>query len=99
MEKRVDYYVKLRGLPFDVEKREVIEFLSSIKDIKDEDVAFRFRNNGGFSGLAFIKLQSEEDEKEALGYHRKYLDKRYVEVFTSSQEEFISADHTKKDFK
>jgi hypothetical protein len=99
MEKREDYYVKLRGLPFDIEKKEVLEFLSSLKYLTEDDIAYRFTYNGGFSGLAFVKLQSEEDQTEAKSFHKKYLGKRYVEVFASNETEFNSAMHTKTDTK
>ena len=61
MEKRVYFYVKLRGLPFDVDSKGIKEFLSSLNEIKTEDIVFRYRRDGKFSGLAFVRLNGEED--------------------------------------
>ena len=44
-------------------------------------------------------MDSEDILQEALSYHRKYINKRYVEIFSSSYEEFISAIHTDKESK
>ena len=83
-------------MPFDVSENQVIKFLGTITGLSEDDCAFRYRRDGKFSGLAFIRLVSEEDQQIALTYHKKYIGDRYVEVFKSSRTEFKSAVHTGK---
>ena len=44
---RQEVFVKLRGLPFDVERQDVLDFLDapSLKKLTVEDVAFRYKRS------------------------------------------------------
>lgn len=81
-----------------MERQDVLEFLGSLKNLKVDDVAFRYKKSRQFSGLAFVKLANKEEMEECLTYHKKDIipDQRYVEVFVSSKTEFKSALNTKE---
>jgi len=84
-------YFRIRGVPYDAEVQDILDFFKEVKDIDESDIALRFQRDGRFSGLAMVRVHSAEDEQIALDMHRKYLGKRYVEVFHSEKEEFQSA--------
>ncbi|XP_037672907.1 probable RNA-binding protein 19 [Choloepus didactylus] len=70
--------VKLRGAPFTVTEKNVLEFLAPLKP-----VAIRIVRNthGNKTGYVFVDFSSEEDVKKALKCHREYMGGRYIEVF------------------
>ncbi|XP_014413974.2 probable RNA-binding protein 19 [Camelus ferus] len=70
--------VKLRGAPFNVTEKNVIEFLAPLKP-----VAIRIVKNahGNKTGYVFVDFSSEEEVKKALKCNREYLGGRYIEVF------------------
>lgn len=70
--------VKLRGAPFNVTEKNVMEFLAPLKP-----VAIRIVRNahGNKTGYIFVDFSSEEDVKKALKCNREYMGGRYIEVF------------------
>lgn len=76
------YTVKLRGAPFNVTEKNVIEFLAPLKP-----VAIRIVRNahGNKTGYVFVDLSSEEEVKKALKCNRDYMGGRYIEVFREKQ--------------
>ncbi|XP_038201248.1 probable RNA-binding protein 19 [Arvicola amphibius] len=72
------YTVKLRGAPFNVTEKNVMEFLAPLKP-----KAIRIMRNahGNKTGCVFVDLSSEEDVKKALKCNREYMGGRYIEVF------------------
>nr|XP_048278521.1 probable RNA-binding protein 19 [Myodes glareolus] len=72
------YTVKLRGAPFNVTEKNVMEFLAPLKP-----TAIRIMRNahGNKTGCVFVDLSSEEDVKKALKCNREYMGGRYIEVF------------------
>ena len=71
--------VRLRGLPFQITKENVLEFMAAFNP-KEEDVHFEIRN-GKFSGRAFVLLESEETALDAaIELNKKYIGNRYIEV-------------------
>ncbi|CAK6440388.1 unnamed protein product [Pipistrellus nathusii] len=70
--------VKLRGAPFNVTEKNVIEFLAPLKP-----VAIRIVRNahGNKTGYVFVDFSSEEEVKKALKCNREYMGGRYIEVF------------------
>ncbi|KAM5237750.1 putative RNA-binding protein 19 [Ctenodactylus gundi] len=72
------YTVKLRGAPFNVTEKNVMEFLAPLKP-----VAIRIVRNthGNKTGYVFVDFSSEEDMKKALKCDREYMGGRYIEVF------------------
>ncbi|XP_047417344.1 probable RNA-binding protein 19 isoform X2 [Sciurus carolinensis] len=70
--------VKLRGAPFSVTEKNVVEFLAPLKP-----VAIRIVRNthGNKTGYVFVDFSSEEEVKKALKCDRAYMGGRYIEVF------------------
>ncbi|KAM5311046.1 putative RNA-binding protein 19 isoform 3-T3 [Glossophaga mutica] len=70
--------VKLRGAPFNVTEKNVLEFLAPLKP-----VAIRIVRNihGNKTGYVFVDFSSEEEVKKALKCNREYMGGRYIEVF------------------
>ncbi|KAM4856298.1 putative RNA-binding protein 19 isoform X2 [Urocitellus parryii] len=76
------YTVKLRGAPFSVTEKNVLEFLAPLKP-----VAIRIVRNahGNKTGYVFVDFSSEEEVKRALKCNREYMGGRYIEVFREKQ--------------
>ncbi|XP_077895206.1 putative RNA-binding protein 19 isoform X1 [Ictidomys tridecemlineatus] len=74
--------VKLRGAPFSVTEKNVLEFLAPLKP-----VAIRIVRNahGNKTGYVFVDFSSEEEVKRALKCNREYMGGRYIEVFREKQ--------------
>lgn len=74
--------VKLRGAPFSVTEKNVLEFLAPLKP-----VAIRIVRNehGNKTGYVFVDFNSEEEVKKALKCNREYMGGRYIEVFREKQ--------------
>ncbi|XP_024422560.2 probable RNA-binding protein 19 isoform X2 [Desmodus rotundus] len=70
--------VKLRGAPFNVTEKNVLEFLAPLKP-----AAIRIVRNahGNKTGYVFVDFSSEEEVKKALKCNREYMGGRYIEVF------------------
>ncbi|XP_048198851.1 probable RNA-binding protein 19 isoform X2 [Perognathus longimembris pacificus] len=70
--------VKLRGAPFNVTEKNVLEFLAPLKPVATRIV----RNaHGNKTGYVFVDFSSEEEVKSALKCNREYMGGRYIEVF------------------
>nr|XP_012324436.1 probable RNA-binding protein 19 isoform X1 [Aotus nancymaae] len=70
--------VKLRGAPFNVTEKNIMEFLAPLKP-----VAVRIVRNahGNKTGYIFVDFSNEEEVKKALKCNREYMGGRYIEVF------------------
>uniref|UniRef100_A0A4W3HU21 RNA binding motif protein 19 n=1 Tax=Callorhinchus milii TaxID=7868 RepID=A0A4W3HU21_CALMI len=72
------YTVKLRGAPFNVKEKRVMEFFVPVKPVAIRIVK---NANGNTTGYVFVDFQSEEDLKEALKRNKDYMGGRYIELF------------------
>ena len=63
------YFVRIRGLPFNVHTYELKVFIS-LESIKEDDFAFSFDVDGRFLGEVYLRLRTESDFE-----HVKKLDK------------------------
>lgn len=84
------YFIRLRGLPYNSREFEILEFLRGLR-IRKENIAFLFDLDGKFTGEAFVRLLNESDFKEGMSFHLGDLDKRYIEVYESTEEDFKRA--------
>ncbi|XP_033692850.1 probable RNA-binding protein 19 isoform X2 [Tursiops truncatus] len=77
-ERTTTHTVKLRGAPFNVTEKHVMEFLAPLKP-----VAIRIVRNahGNKTGYVFVDFSSEEEVRKALKCNREYMGGRYIEVF------------------
>ncbi|KAI1303701.1 Heterogeneous nuclear ribonucleoprotein F [Halotydeus destructor] len=80
--------VRIRGLPWQATKEEVLNFFSDCK-IKggDKGIHIVLSREGRPSGEAYIEMDNHEDFTKAVEYHRKTMGSRYIEVFPSNQSE------------
>ena len=81
-----DYVVRLRGLPYSAQVKDILSLLSDCQVKNGEKgVFFTFTPDGRPSGQAFVELCSEEDVSKALGHNKEHMGKRYVEIFRASR--------------
>lgn len=83
-ERKTEFTIKLRGLPFHAKKKDIEEFLSPLKII---DIRMPKDSKNRPSGWAYIDLESEECVKMALKRHKDYIKGRYIEVFEDKRRE------------
>jgi heterogeneous nuclear ribonucleoprotein F/H len=78
--------VKLRGLPWSVTVEDVGTFLNGIT-VPTGGVHLMNSVNGRPSGLAYVELNTEEDQAEALRRDKQSIGGRYIDVFACTQTE------------
>jgi multiple RNA-binding domain-containing protein 1 len=83
-ERKSEFTVKLRGLPFHAKKKDIEEFLSPLKIL---DIRMPKDNKNRPSGRAYVDLESKECLKKALKRHKDYIKGRYIEVFEDKRRE------------
>ncbi|XP_068095834.1 probable RNA-binding protein 19 [Hyperolius riggenbachi] len=78
------YTVKLRGAPFNVTEKNVLEFLLPLRP-----AAVRIVRNvhGNKTGYIFVDLKSEDEIHKALKKNKDYMGGRYIEVFRVEQKQ------------
>lgn len=77
-ERKSEFTIKLRGLPFHAKQKDITEFLSPLEIV---DIRMTKDEKNRPSGRAYCDLKSKEDLKEALKRHKDYIKGRYIEVF------------------
>eukprot|EP00960_Hanusia_phi_P036499 752347-Hanusia_phi.AAC.3 len=80
--------VRIRGLPFSVREEDIREFFSGLL-IRPHGIFFTSPRDGRPSGEAFVIFESDEEGEKALGFDRKHMGTRYVEVFKSSKPDLV----------
>lgn len=83
-ERKSEFTVKLRGLPFHAKKKDIEAFLFPLK-ILDVRLPKDLKNRP--SGRAYVDLESKKCVKEALKRHKDYIKGRYIEVFQDRRRE------------
>ena len=78
--------VKLRGLPWNVTVDDITTFLAPIA-VPQGGVHLMNGANGRPSGLAYVELSSEADQKEAMLKDKQSIGGRYIDIFSCSQNE------------
>ncbi|CAF0759922.1 unnamed protein product [Adineta steineri] len=79
-----DYLVKLSGIPYSTTKDDIKRFLQPCHIT----TIHLFEDNDNPSNECFVELESEVDVTDALKKSGVYLDKKYVEVFRTTDYEF-----------
>ncbi|KAH7315861.1 hypothetical protein KP509_21G068400 [Ceratopteris richardii] len=82
--------LRLRGLPFSVSKREIIDFFKE-SALEDENIHIVTHADGRATGEAFVEFHSPEESKAAMKKDKMTLGSRYVELFPSSRDEATRA--------
>ena len=83
-ERKSEFTIKLRGIPFHAKKKDIEEFLSPLKIV---DIRMPKDSKNRPSGRAYVDLESKECIKEALKRHEDYIKGRYIEVFEDKRRE------------
>ena len=83
-ERKSEFTIKLRGIPFHAKKKDIEEFLSPLKIV---DIRMPKDSKNRPSGRAYVDLESKECIKEALKRHKDYIKGRYIEVFEDKRRE------------
>ena len=81
-----DYIVRLRGLPYSAQVKDILCLLKDCQ-VKGEEkgVKFAFGVDGRPSGEAFVELCTAEDVEKALAHSHEHMGRRYVEVFRANR--------------
>ncbi|CAE7257960.1 fus [Symbiodinium sp. KB8] len=81
-------FIRLRGVPFQAELHEVVDFLS-MYSIPQENVVFGRRPDGRITGEAYVMFRSTEEAENALNsLQNGEIQGRYIELFRSTEEDF-----------
>lgn len=78
--------VKMRGLPWNVSPKDIAAFLAPIL-VPEGGVHLMNGNNGRPSGIAYVELETEDDQKEAVAKDKQCIGGRYIDVFPCTQTE------------
>ena len=78
--------VLLKGLPFQTTCDDIVIFFKSLVVPHENIRMIRFMN-GESTGLAYVKLQDEEEIERALLMDRNHMGSRYIEVRVSDESE------------
>lgn len=78
--------LRLRGLPFSVSKRDIIEFFIDY-GVVDENIHIICQSDGRATGEAFVEFNGPSESKAAMNKDKMTIGNRYVELFPSSREE------------
>ncbi|XP_015787646.1 heterogeneous nuclear ribonucleoprotein F isoform X2 [Tetranychus urticae] len=83
-----DKILRLRGLPWQATREDVVSFFSDCRIKKGVNgVYMTLSALGRPSGEAYVEMESEEDVSKGLEKHKKNMGSRYIEVFTSTRKE------------
>eukprot|EP00956_Cyclotella_meneghiniana_P031205 scaffold81127_cov67-Cyclotella_meneghiniana.AAC.2 len=79
-------YIRMRGLPFQATKQDILEFFSEHNPVEDS-IIFTYRGDGRATGEGYIAFKDASDAKDAMALHRSTIGSRYIELFISNKEE------------
>mmetsp|Transcript_50830 Transcript_50830/g.145929 ORF Transcript_50830/g.145929 Transcript_50830/m.145929 type:complete len:408 (-) Transcript_50830:33-1256(-) len=80
-------YVKMRGLPFQASKEDVMHFFAHYQ-VASENVTLGINNEGRASGEAFVRFPQEMLAREAVrDRNRQRMEHRYIELFVMTASE------------
>lgn len=85
--------VRLRGLPFDSKKDDIIKFFNGLEIIANGITIVEDPYNGRPTGEAYVQFVDKETADRALLKHKEKIGHRYIEIFKSTLEEIRSATH------
>lgn len=81
-----DPVVRLRGLPYGCEKKDIVAFFEGL-NTSEEKIMMVIDFSGRFNGEAFVQFGQREDAVKALDKHKQKIANRYIEVFRSTSGE------------
>ena len=85
-EATIDRGVLLKGIPFEAKINDIVMFFKSVAIDKD-NIHIIKSMDGSSTGLAFVRMDDEEEIKRALLMDRNHMGSRYIEVRMSDESE------------
>lgn len=83
------YFVKMRGLPWAATKSEIQTFFSGVPIHNGLDGIHFITDDQNNVGVAFVEFVSKKHFEQALTYHKRKLEERYIEVLRASDHDFV----------
>ncbi|CAH8863953.1 unnamed protein product [Trichobilharzia szidati] len=83
---RREHVVRLRGLPYDTEKKEIYAFFSGL-EIAPNGIGLLVDHMGRCTGEAYVQFTSSESLARAKEKHMEKIGHRYIEIFESTMME------------
>ena len=74
--------VKMRGIPFSCNEKQIIEFFHPLKIV---DIRIPLNEKGKAKGNAYVDFEKKEDVTEAMKRDKIKMKKRYIELFRLSE--------------
>lgn len=81
---RQDFCIYLKGLPYEVEKKQIKEFFKNLAIVEDS-IYIAYGPNGRATGEGFLEFKTEQDYKTALDAHMQYMGSRFIQVHQISR--------------
>lgn len=85
-----DGIVRMRGLPYESNIKDVEEFFTGIP-YADQGIIFPLNMKGNSTGQAFIQFETYSAAQEGLSRNKQSIGGRYIELFKSSNDELRKA--------
>jgi heterogeneous nuclear ribonucleoprotein F/H len=79
-------FLRLRGLPFSTDKKEIYDFFEGYEPIEDS-ICLTYRSDGRATGEGYVAFRTPDHAEKAMSLHKKMLGSRYIELFISNKEE------------
>uniref|UniRef100_A0A3Q0KU69 Putative heterogeneous nuclear ribonucleoprotein (Hnrnp) n=1 Tax=Schistosoma mansoni TaxID=6183 RepID=A0A3Q0KU69_SCHMA len=83
---RREHVVRLRGLPYDTEKKEIFAFFNGL-EIAPNGIGLLVDHMGRCTGEAYVQFTSSESLARAKEKHMEKIGHRYIEIFESTMME------------
>ncbi|XP_023693639.1 RNA-binding protein 12-like isoform X1 [Paramormyrops kingsleyae] len=74
-----EYCVYLKGLPYEVENKQIFDFFKNL-DIIEDSIYIAYGPNGRATGEGFVEFRNENDYKVALSCHMQFMGSRFIQV-------------------
>uniref|UniRef100_A0A5K3FKE3 RRM domain-containing protein n=2 Tax=Mesocestoides corti TaxID=53468 RepID=A0A5K3FKE3_MESCO len=80
---RKEFFARLRGLPYDTEKRDIFSFFSDLT-IAPDGIGLLVDHLGRCTGDAYVQFTSAEMLARAKEKHLEKIGRRYIEIFDAT---------------
>ena len=79
-------YIRMRGLPFQGTKQDVLDFFKDHKPI-ESSILLTYHVDGRATGEGYVAFDNVSDAQSAMALHRSSMGNRYIELFISNKDE------------
>lgn len=81
------FYLKMRGLPWNSTKQDIINFFKDVP-IQEDHIQILTMPDGKASGEALVGFMQEQFKNQAMDFEKQFMQKRYIELYPSDAEEW-----------